>query len=220
MTIEIEVPLDVSAAECTRLYQHGSYTKPDRHMHPVHKNEETVISNVETGEITANSAGVSCEGEPIHLYRHLVPEVFTISQYKVVLTDTELRQVGSKLIVQSVELPRTSPLSSGECKVGAQMILWTPPSSKCDLEKVKDLLLENTGEGQLNDRQEKVLLSISRDLPAPSACGEPTALFQTQYKNLSSHAATMDRTYCKVTWIWWNLLKLRTTSFRITLRNW
>ena len=64
------------------------------------------------------------------------------------------------------------------------MILWTPPSNKYDLEKVKDLLLENTGEGQLIDRQEKVLLSIKWDLPAPSACEEPTTLFQTEYKNL------------------------------------
>ena len=91
--------------------------------------------------------------------------------------DTELRQVGNKFILDNVELPPTRRLSSCQCAVGNRMALWISSESDCHLEKVKDLFLENAGNSQLIDREEKVLLSITQGFPSPSECGELTTLF-------------------------------------------
>ena len=90
------------------------------------------------GTITANAAGVSCQGQPYKVGGHILPHIVKVSQFRVILKEEELLAEGPRVEVvnDQARLPSGCNLQNGGCLLEQKTVVWNPSTTKYNLELV------------------------------------------------------------------------------------
>jgi hypothetical protein len=182
---DIELNVPVSSMECRDLVMKKKYTTLDGKTHKIALQEENIIKSQDLGLIHDEDDKVSCEGQGIRIQDHLINDAVQVSQIKIVIqkeaysTDAKGRV---EVLGDHLRLPKTCKSVRGSCQTAGKTYFWTPPDSKCPLEKVRNVRMRPSGKYMVDD-DNKVLLKILGQVPAPSKC-PTTTIMTTEYPDL------------------------------------
>ena len=98
---------------------------PDGKDHQVLLDTMNMFHSMDVGTITANAAGVSCQGQPHKMGGHIVPRIVKISLFRVILKKEELLAEGPRIEVVNDQagLPTGCNLPTGGCLLNQKTVV-------------------------------------------------------------------------------------------------
>ena len=94
-TIEIAQP--ITKYECLNMAISEQFTMPDNTKHKIELNAENIISVTDLGTINIGDDSVSCKGQSKRIGNHVVNDIISVSQYKVIVTEERFRAKGNNV---------------------------------------------------------------------------------------------------------------------------
>ena len=182
---QVEVTQRISKYECLNMAISKQFTMPDNTKQKITIGTENIISLTDLGTININDNKVTCSGQPKKIGNHLVNDILSITQFKVMVTKERYRAKGSLVEVLSNHLvfPKQCATSTQGCETSRGTYVWNHPLLDCNLEKIQTATMEVTANGYLRNKDLKILLKKGPATPAPEKC-PPTTLYKTEYKDI------------------------------------
>ena len=178
---EIEVHHPLTAEQCLHMVNTQSFLNRE-----IKIGAETTLWSEDLGLIIIADNAVSCRGQPTRIDNNIVNDIMKVSQYKVVVAREEFK---ASIPTNQVEVAATHEMLPSECSTDAQgcqvadrTYVWSAPSNRCSLERIRTVILEEDAE-YLIDRQHKILLKKGTAIPAGQGCPK-VPLFLTEYPQL------------------------------------
>ncbi len=178
---DIEVHHPLSVEQCLHMVNTEKFLNKD-----IKIGAETTIHTEDLGVILTSDNSISCRGQPTKIGNSVVNDILQVSQWKVIVAkekfNINIRKSQVEVMASHEMLPMECGPESGGCQVGDRTFVWTLPSNKCTLEKVRTVTMEEVN-GYLVDRTHKVLLKKGTPLPAGRGCPN-IPLYLTEYPHL------------------------------------
>ena len=128
---------------------------------------------------------MTCEGQQIKIGEHIINDALQMSQIKILLQTQKYTTNKEKQIEvtgEHLRLPPTCKLTARTCRTSQKTYIWTPPETKCELERIRTVRLRKA-RNYLIDDDNKILLKPVGSVPSPSRCAT-TTLITTEYPDI------------------------------------
>ena len=178
---DIEVHYPLSVEQCLHLVNTEKFLNRN-----VKIGAETILHQNDLGGIQISDNAVSCRGQQARIGESVVNDILQVSQYKVTVIkekfNVDVRKNQVEVMATHEMLPIQCGPESGGCQAVDRTFVWSMPSNRCTLEKVRTVTMEEDS-GYLVDRTHKVLLKKGTPVPAGSGCPN-VPLYLTEYPHL------------------------------------
>ena len=177
----IEVAEGLSPTSCNDLINSLKFRRKGKSW-KLQMNAETIIRDVESGQIKDEDNVVSCKGQTNIVHGEVIDNILVVSQTRIILKEEQMTISGNEIEVLEDHLTLTCKPSTGGCRTMDKTYVWSQETSECPLRSVRQLQVRENGNYWV-DETSKVVLKRMNQVAAPAGCPN-LILYTTEYESV------------------------------------